>query len=393
MMAAACREAGLNLPVLDAVGERIGLDETLSKIRSHQPPVVVVYCSWGTLESDCEAIGAIRRAFRTLPIIAVGAGIRFSCEELLLAGATHVLLGDPDLALARFLTLASPRPGIHRVRDLMPEAHNHAGLLRDPSLLPRPAWDTVPWQHYGFLTLFGARGCDDTCRYCAYITVQGRAYRPRPAQDVIDEMLWLARTYRPRRIMVRDPVFAHDRSRAMAIARGLAAVRFDTPWECESRPEHFDAALLRQMAKAGCTVIKLGIETADAELLVRLGRIANPAEARHYLAYTARVIADARRYGIITRAFVMVGLPGQTTESVEATAAYLRRVRPAYVHARPYVAYPRVPLGPAQTSDRTQALLPPLQAVADECQVRSTRPPSLQQRVRRRLTRLWLTYT
>ena len=86
-----------------------------------------------------------------------------------------------------------------------------------------------------------------------------------------------------------DIVFAADRRRAMAIAQGLASADFHTPWECESRPEHFDAELLRQMALAGCTTIKIGVESASPELLVAIGRAENEAEARQYLTYVIRL--------------------------------------------------------------------------------------------------------
>ena len=226
---------------------------------------------------------------------------------------------------------------------------------------------------------------NDKCKFCAYVVAQGRSYRPRPAQDVAAEMIWLAGTFSPRRIMLRDPVFAQERFRIMALLDALIAANFSTPWECESRPEHFDKVLLRKMAEAGCSVIKLGIETADPDLLARIGRVASPADAATYLAYTRHVVADARRYGIRTRAFVMAGLPGQTMAQAETTAEYLRSLEPTFVHARPYVAFPRVPLGEAESPERIQKLLAPMQAVADERQVIANRPPSLIRRLRIRL--------
>ena len=253
-----------------------------------------------------------------------------------------------------------------RAQDLLPDIHNHAGLLRDVTALPRPAWDAVPWQRYGFLTVFTSRGCDDACKYCAYVTVQGRLYRPRPISEVVDEMVWLQETFRPRRIMARDPVFASDRARTIDMMRRLHARGFITPWECESRPEHFDPALLKEMAAAGCNVIKIGVESADPEHLTALGRIEHPHEAAPYLAYTRRVVAAAQRNGIAVRAFVMVGLPDQTQAQAETTAVYLRQLAPTYIHVRPYIPYPRVPLGDAPPAADLASLIAPLQTVADE---------------------------
>ncbi len=385
-IAAVCRQEGRTATVIDAVGEKLDIEACIARVAAAQPDLVAVYCSWGTLDADRGSLAALRAAFPDLPLVAIGASARFGADELLVAGASHVLLGDPELATAR---LQEPLPpvGMVRVRDLDPEHHNHAGLLRHPEALPRPAWDAVPWGAYGFLTVFGARGCDDGCKFCAYATVQGRAYRPRPAEEVADEMVWLERTFRPRRLLVRDLVFGASRVRAMAIARRLQAADFHTPWECESRPEHFDASLLREMARAGCSVIKIGLETTDPDLLVKLDRVSAPHEAAHYLAYTRQVIADARRYGIITRVWVMVGLPGQTLDHVRQTADFLHEAAPTFVHPRPYEHYPQVPAGEAQTPAQIAALLLPLQVVAGERAAAARRRPSYWNRFRRRLRR------
>lgn len=368
-LVAVCRQHGLtDVTVLDAVGERRTPTTTLGTLAGQPADAIAVQCSRATLAADGAFITALRERCPDTPIIAFGVGIRFDAQALLAAGASHVLLGDPELALPALLRTDLSTSGPVHARDLVPDAHNHAGLLRDPALLPRPAWEAVPWANYGFLTLTTARGCDDTCTFCAYVAAQGRSYRPRPVADVVAEMLWLQETFRPPRILIRDLVFAADRARTMDIARALAAARFHTPWECESRPEHFDEALLKQMARAGCTTIKIGLETTDPELLTRLGRIAMPSEATSYLAYTRRVVAAARRYGIRTRVFVMVGLPGQTAAHARATAAYLRELAPTFVHVRPYVAYPQVPLGPAQPAGESADPLRILQAVADERQ-------------------------
>lgn len=381
---AVCRQQGREVAVLDAVGEQMDIGACISRLATAQPDIVAVFVSWGTLDADRESVAALRAAFPDLPLVAIGASARFGVDELLVAGASHVLLGDPELTVARLETPLPP-PGLLRVRDFLPEQHNHTGLLRKPEALPRPAWDAVPWASYGFLSVFGARGCDDGCKFCAYATVQGRAYRPRPAADVADEMIWLEQTFRPRRILVRDLVFGASRTRAIAIARRLHAAGFQTPWECESRPEHFDDDLLKEMAKARCSVIKIGLETTDPDLLVKLDRVAAPGEAAHYLAYTRNMIADARRYGIITRVWVMVGLPGQTLAHVRHTADFLHEAAPTYVHPRVYEHFPLVPAGDAQTPAQIAELLPALEVVAAERASVARRQPSRLQRVRRRI--------
>lgn len=379
------RAAGLDAHLLDAVGEGWSLDETIARIQDLAPDILGVYVSWGTMSMDQAALKALRQAFPDLPIIALGTGGRYHPEAFLDAGASHMLVGDPDLAFAHLVASPLPPPSPIKVKDLMPEAHNFSGLLRYPEKLPRPAWDAVPWQRYGFLTLFGARGCDDNCGYCAYVRVQGRSHRTRPVDQVVDEMLWLERTFQPRRIMMRDIVFAAERMRAMDLAQRLIDAGFHTPWECESRPEHFDPQLLKKLAQAGCTTIKIGIESGDPDELTRIGRVEAPRYGRTYLAYAKEVVRAAKTYGINVSAYVMVGLPGQTMANIQATAAYVRELRPTFFRPRVYEAYPRVLLGPGLDADETQRLMRPLQEVAQDLATEYARQHSRLARVRRKI--------
>ena len=123
-------------------------------------------------------------------------------------------------------------------------------------------------------------------------------------------------------------------------------------------------------------------------MLTAIGRSGSEKEAMQYLAYTQGVVADAHQFGICTRAFVMAGMPGQSMAEVETTATYLRTLQPTWLHARPYIPYPRVALGSAQAPEQIERLLVPLQKIADERRAVANRPPGLSQRLFRRL-RTW----
>lgn len=379
------RKDGIDATLLDAVGEELGLDEVIARIRQNPPNALGVYASWGTLDADKAALTGLRAAFPELPVVVMGTGARYHLDVLLAAGASHALAGDPELAFAALMAKPLPEPGVIKANELLPDDHNYAGLLKSPAKLPRPVWDAVPWQHYDFLTIFGSRGCDDHCGYCAYVRVQGRSRRSQPASDVAAEMLWLQQNFHPRRIMARDPVFAAERAWALDVARNLIAGGFSTPWECESRPEHFDPALLKKLAQAGCTTIKIGVESGDAAELVRIGRVEDAAHAATYLAYIREVVQAAKAYGINVRAYVMVGLPGQTMAEVQTTAAYIRALRPTFFHPRPYIAYPRVTLGPGLPETETQHLQKPLLAVAEDLSDEYRRQHSRWRRWRRKI--------
>jgi radical SAM superfamily enzyme YgiQ (UPF0313 family) len=238
--------------------------------------------------------------------------------------------------------------------DLGAAGIDQDGRVANLDDLPFPAWDLVPIDRYGFLTVSTSRGCDDVCTFCPYATGQGRHLRLRSPRLVADEMAWLERTYQPSRIIIRDPVFAANREHVEQICRELLSRKVNIHWECESRPEHFDLDLLRVMQRAGCAAIKLGFETTSQEVLRTLRRIPENASASAYVESAASVISACRKLGLACRVFVMTGLPGQTGEDIAQTAAFLQHVRPTGVHIKAFHRYPGLAVPSADAAEEQE---------------------------------------
>ncbi len=345
--AAAVRETGRAVVAVDAVAGRVDLPETVARVAAHDPALVGVFVSPATREADLACLQRLHAQLPAIPLVACGPATRFMAQEIEATGATRaILLGEPELAFPRLVDAVFDSPqSLHGPlwpADLGVSGYDDAGRLVSLDSLPRPAWDLLPG--YPFYTLQASRGCADSCGYCPYVVAQGRRFRRRDPLRVADEMGWLAAQFRPPRLIFRDPVFARERERVVALCRALREARFAVPWECESRPEHFDAPLLRAMKEAGCRVIKLGLETADAELLVALRRVPDEPAAQRYLAHTRDVVREARSIGLTVRLFVMIGLPGQKEEAVRKTARFAQTVKPNALHVMIFSAYPGLSL-------------------------------------------------
>jgi radical SAM superfamily enzyme YgiQ (UPF0313 family) len=143
-------------------------------------------------------------------------------------------------------------------------------------------------------------------------------------------------------LVFRDPVFARDRSRVIRLCTEMIDQGLGLNWECESRPRHFDVELLGLMRDAGCQWIKVGLETTNEDLLVRLGRVASNKEAEVYLAQVARVVRECREVGLRCRLFVMAGLPGQDEADAIATSRFVQDLRPDALNVKLCEGYPGV---------------------------------------------------
>ncbi|HUW12112.1 MAG TPA: B12-binding domain-containing radical SAM protein, partial [Anaerolineae bacterium] len=298
-------------------------------------------------------VNALAQAMPDVKVFLFGAGLRYVWRQALQGSeAALAVLGEAEFDTPAVVeALASGRSyPLHRLEGVAYRVNGEiihrpvTSLQGDLDALPYPAWDLLPHDRYAFLTLSASRGCDHGCAYCPYVAAQG-GFRARSTQAVAAEARWLQRTFDIPRLVFRDPVFAANRDRTLELCQALRKARVRVGWECESRPEHFDPDLLYQMRRAGCQVIKLGLETVDDTLLWGVNRLLPGWTAARYRAHAADLVATCGRLGLRCRVFVMTGLPGQTVGALERTLAFLQALQAPAVSVKRYHPYPGTPLG------------------------------------------------
>jgi radical SAM superfamily enzyme YgiQ (UPF0313 family) len=87
-------------------------------------------------------------------------------------------------------------------------------------------------------------------------------------------------------------------------------------FNCAARAEHIDHELLRLMKAAGCWMVSLGIESGDEKLLVQHRQNVD-------LDLLAETIRTIKSCGIRTKGLLMMGLPGESVESIRRSMEYV----------------------------------------------------------------------
>lgn len=380
--AAVLRRAHWRVAGLDAVAQGLDADGVLERLP--RSDVLVLPVSYGTQAADRAFLNRLRERQPLARVLAIGPALSYAQVDHAFSDlADALLMGEPELALpaaaARLLAGDLPPGRAVNPYTLAAQHYTPAGLLLDLDALPMPAWELFhsPQQPYPFLSVLSSRGCPAGCGFCPYVAAQGNTLRSQSPARTADELMHLAQRYQVGHIFLRDPVFALDRNRVLAICSELRRRESTVTWECESRPEHFDGRLLRAMHDAGCTTVKLGLESADPAVLMAVGRVADEQAAEAYLASVAAVVRDCQQLGLVCRVFVLVGLPYQTRASLERTAQFLRDLRPIRLHAKAFHWYPGIALPPVAENDVAAQI---------ELLYDAVRPrPSLLRRVARRL--------
>ena len=160
-----------------------------------------------------------------------------------------------------------------------------------------------------------SRGCPYACTYCDR-SVFRRTFRFNSAEYMYDHLKYLKKKFNIRHINFYDDQFTFNRDRVEGFTQKLIDKPLGMTFNCAARSEHIDFELLKQMKAAGCWMISLGIETGDENLLSQHRQNAN-------LDLVSDKLHLIKKAGIRTKGLFMIGLPGETEESVKKSMNYL----------------------------------------------------------------------
>lgn len=289
------------------------------------------------------ALGLMARARRSGAVVVAGgpdAGLRPG--DYLRGGADAVVPGegeDPTLQLLLALRAnhhrATPElldrvPGLIYLDD-QGQLRRSAGkprivdLERIPPPLREPDATRIHlerWRDhrkYRPLALSSARGCPVACGFCSR-SVFGRPYRRRAPKAVADEMRRLVDSFDVDRLVFTDETFLFDAHWLKEFAQEVKKAPL-VPFECTAQPAILPESALAPLVEAGLVRIELDAASGSARLLDQLDWAYRPADVY-------RSVHSIQTAGITLGLQVVVGLPGETRQDLDATMEMVRICRP-----------------------------------------------------------------
>src|SRR5262245_2121717 len=183
-----------------------------------------------------------------------------------------------------------------------------------------------------YVSLYTGRGCRSKCTFCLWPqTVGGHRYRTRSVDHVVREIA-LATTYFPqvKEYFFDDDTFTDDLPRAEAIARGLG--RLGVTWSCNAKA-NVPAATLEILKDNGLRLLLVGYESGSQEILNNIKKGIRVDVAR-------RFTADAKALGIKIHGTFILGLPGETADTVQGTIRFAQELDPDTIQVSMAAPYP-----------------------------------------------------
>jgi hopanoid biosynthesis associated radical SAM protein HpnJ len=176
----------------------------------------------------------------------------------------------------------------------------------------------VPFLLNPFISFYTSRGCPAMCTFCLWPqTHSGHRWRLRSSDDVAAEVRFALESFpNLREIFFDDDTFNYQKARTIELAKKLKPLNFT--WSCTSRVTT-DYETLKAMREAGCRLLIVGYESGDPQILKNIKKGATVEMA-------LRFTENCRKLGILVHGDFIVGLPGETRESLRRTIDFAKRL-------------------------------------------------------------------
>jgi anaerobic magnesium-protoporphyrin IX monomethyl ester cyclase len=263
----------------------------------------------------------------------------------------------PLLALVKELKKDRPRfqdiPGIsYHDKDGAVISNASAPPIPDLDALPFPARDLVMNADYGFYRLhsmLSSRGCPYTCSFCADRRLWGGKVRRRSVKNTISEIKMLQEKYHPSVTEFVDGTFTYDRKYLKEFCDTLIGEGLNINWHCTARYDNLDKEILTLMKKSGCSGMFVGLESGS-------DRVLDAIDKKFKVADIIRVNQMARDAGILLQVSVLIGLPEETKEDIEATLDLIRKVKADVLDVNSFIPLPGTSIWDAMSDAEKQAI-------------------------------------
>ncbi|OPZ73092.1 MAG: coproporphyrinogen III oxidase [Firmicutes bacterium ADurb.Bin456] len=315
--------------VLDAIVEKLSFEECLQFIKKQNVDFVFFITGVSSWEEDFRFARSLKDACACTLIASGGILLHHYREVMEMYPFLDAVL--LDFTSRNILTYLAAPHTLKPLPDLVLRQGDkliEGGTERKKVFtIPVPRHDLFPLKKYRLphsrykqvTASVNNYGCPFKCAFCIAGTL---GFKYRPWENVMEELQYI-RTIGLKEVFFKDFTFEVPRQNSMEICRRMIAERIGLAWICSSRVDTVDEEMLSLMKAAGCHTIQFGVENNNEEILKDYEKNITPAQVR-------KTFALCRKYGIKILAHFILGLPGETKESIAATLQFAKELNPDY---------------------------------------------------------------
>jgi len=323
----------------------------IEKLRAAKPNLIAfTSTSFGYYQIN-ELVGKIKKAFPRIPIILGGIHPTIKPDDLVSSNFDAFCIGEGEKPLLTLIQRMQKgegyldTPSFHFKANGCIIKNNLEPYEKDLDMLPPYDWDIFDTHkllklRQGWISLSLSRGCPFNCNFCInhkMKEIQGaKGYvRHRSVEFAMNELLDLIHRFPIKVFNFEDDILVSNRKWAIEfLSRYKREIyeRYSVRFKIEARVDIVKEDIIKELKESGCQEIQFGVETGNHKL-------------RNFI--LNKNISDEQilnafslcwKYRINTLAFVMLGIPGETSDTIMDTVTMLSKIKPYLI--RPSFIFP-----------------------------------------------------
>lgn len=337
-IAAFLKNDGIEVSILDQAAEGLPIKNTLDWVKKEDPNIL----GFSTLISSGRAAAIIAREVKkenpNTTIVFGNFHATFNAERILkkYPFVDVIVRGEGEYTSLELAKCLEKRSNLKNVLGITYRKKNRIistperPLIKDINSIPFPIREMLdveyhnttagiivaPKKYSGFLS---SRGCVYRCRFCGCQKLVHSLWRPRSVENILDE-LHLLTSEGYKQLMFVDDNFTLNQKRVIELCQRIRKEKIDIEWICEGRVDYCSYEMMREIVKAGCKMLYLGIESANQRILDYYIKQITPEQ-------TKNAVKNARKAGmeVIVGSFI-VGAPNETRQEIQNTLKFPQKI-------------------------------------------------------------------
>lgn len=313
------------------------VEGVLEDLGKFNPDMVVVGTSFTSVNNDLDISSKIKNEF-DVPVVIVGPPTSQFADKML-DYVDIVARYEYDFALAELAEKIEKE----KIQDALGISFKENGrIIHNPDRpwLTSDQLDSLPFvsevykKHlniydyflnyslHPMVQIFTGRGCPYRCTFCSWPqNFIGRGYRVRSVDNILDELEWIEDMPEVKEVFFEDDTFTVSKKRVLEFCKGYKERGLDISWSCNARVDTLDFETMKMMKKANCRFLIVGFESADDNILKNIEKGFTVEKAREFA-------KNVKRAGLFLHADFIIGLPGETKETIAKTRRFIKEIKP-----------------------------------------------------------------
>lgn len=353
-VASVLRDIGkYSVEIIDCPVLRLDLNGLKNKLKESKPDIIGLACSAAIMFEVTTEVSRMIKGEISKDIVVVVGGHHATKEYELMINNPNIdfiMRGEAEFTLLDLVNSFMANTPLKDIKGLIYKENGKVKvnpereIIKDLDELPLPAWDLLPdlklyktsfrYKRMPLIGMHTSRGCPGTCLFCP---CNNTGFRYNSAEYIFKGMKYLSERFGIKEIVFSDDNFTLLNRRIEELCDLIIQNKLDITWSCyativglSSNPN-----LIKKMAQAGCWYIFFGIESGNENVLKlnKVNKLNNFETVR-------KVLKECQKNGITLKGSFILGLPGDTKETIEETIAFAKSLPLDTVNFATAVPYP-----------------------------------------------------